>query len=335
MLGKILQAISDFFASLFGGKPSEPTAPGKTSTTPPSRPAEPTAPATPGQPAPTEPDAEADEPDPLVPQDGSEIQPDTVVVVASEKEQIRIVTEEEGPAAETDEEEESTAEGETVVEEPAVPPATPAVPPADRPKGRYLWCLDNGHGKQTSGKRSPVLPSGERLFEYEFNRDIVRRIIEKIEPLGIQYYNVVPEVDTDNFLAGRVQRANNKESVLPKIFVSIHSNAGPARSMNDYTLDSISGVETWYYFGSKKGQKIASVFQRHLVAFTGMRNRHLKTQKSKQFYVLRHTNMPAILTENGFYNNREEVQQLMTDEMRQLIADAHVAAILEIEKNGI
>lgn len=338
MLGKIFQAISDFFASLFGGKPSEPPADEKPTSpttgrpTEPSRPAEPSQPTSPTTPAPAE--AEEEEADPLLAQDGSEIQPDTVVVVASEKEQIRIIEEEEGDDTD-DDEDESTADGETVVEEPATPPTTPAVPPADRPQGRYLWCLDNGHGKLTKGKRSPVLPSGERLFEYEFNRDIVRRIIEKIEPLGVQYYNVVPEVDTDNFLAGRVERANNKKSVLPKIFVSIHANAGPARSMNDYTLDSISGIETWYYYGSKKGQKIASVFQRHIVAFTGMRNRHLKTQKTKQFYVLRKTNMPAILTENGFYNNREEAIQLMTDEVRQRIADAHVAAILEIEKNGI
>ncbi len=45
--------------------------------------------------------------------------------------------------------------------------------------------------------------------------------------------------------------------------------------------------------------------------------------------------MPAILTENGFYNNKEEVADLMKDSFRQKIADAHIDAILEIEKNGI
>ena len=43
---------------------------------------------------------------------------------------------------------------------------------------------------------------------------------------------------------------------------------------------------------------------------------------SKQFYVLRNTNMPAVLTENGFYTNKEECALLMKSEIRQKIADA-------------
>ena len=45
--------------------------------------------------------------------------------------------------------------------------------------------------------------------------------------------------------------------------------------------------------------------------------------------------MPAILTENGFFNNKEEGRKLLTEETRQLIADAHVDAIMEIEKFGM
>lgn len=30
--------------------------------------------------------------------------------------------------------------------------------------------IDNGHGRATAGKRSPVWPDGKQLFEYEFNR---------------------------------------------------------------------------------------------------------------------------------------------------------------------
>ena len=29
--------------------------------------------------------------------------------------------------------------------------------------------IDNGHGRATAGKRSPVWPDGKQLFEYEFN----------------------------------------------------------------------------------------------------------------------------------------------------------------------
>ena len=47
------------------------------------------------------------------------------------------------------------------------------------------------------------------------------------------------------------------------------------------------------------------------------------------------TRMTAVLTENGFYNNKKEALNLMKEEVRQQIADAHVAAILEIEENGL
>ena len=37
--------------------------------------------------------------------------------------------------------------------------------------------LDNGHGNDTPGKRSPIWPDGSQLLEWQFNRDIVTRAI--------------------------------------------------------------------------------------------------------------------------------------------------------------
>mgnify|MGYP000817767973 FL=1 len=42
--------------------------------------------------------------------------------------------------------------------------------------------IDNGHGRATAGKRSPVWPDGKQLFEYEFNRDIALSLIHISEP---------------------------------------------------------------------------------------------------------------------------------------------------------
>ncbi len=228
---------------------------------------------------------------------------------------------------------------ETVIETPVTeePETTPIItePTENKPahKARYLWCLDNGHGKKTAGKRSPKL-NGKRLYEYEFNRDIVKRIIQSLEVIGVQYFNVVPEIDVDNFLEGRVGRANRKKSELPKLFVSIHANAAPAPP-GKWSNPSVSGVETWFFHNSNRGRKMASVFQKHIVKATGWKDRFIKSQPGRQFYVLKKTSMTAVLTENGFYNNLEQCKLLKTDEVRQKIADAHVQAILEIEKNGI
>lgn len=197
-----------------------------------------------------------------------------------------------------------------------------------------MWCLDNGHGKKTPGKRSPLFDDGvTRFFEYEFNRDIVKRMQVELDKIGVKYYITVPEVDIDDFLKGRVDRANNLKSDLPKIFVSVHANAAPAPTSESWAL--AQGIETWFFHGSLRSQKLAGVFQKHLIAKTGFRNRNIKSQPEGQFYVLRNTTMPAALTENGFYNNKEEAAALMKPEVRQKIADAHVAAILEIEKDGL
>jgi N-acetylmuramoyl-L-alanine amidase len=199
-----------------------------------------------------------------------------------------------------------------------------------------MWCLDNGHGKLQKGKRSPVWEENERemqLLEYEFNRDIVQRIAQILQNRGIAFYEITPEVEeAGGDLKERVDRANGLSSILPKLFISVHCNAGPA--LKDGWSDQ-NGIETWYAVQSRKGEQMASIFQHHLASKTDLRDRGIKAAKGNQMYVLQRTSMPAILTENGFYNNREEVRLLMKDEMRQAIAEAHADAILEIEQFGL
>lgn len=341
MLGKIFGAIKSLFGSLFGGSSAEPAKP---------------APAPTPAPRPTQPPKPLPGITPDMAQDGSEIKPDTVIIVAHEMDKVVILPNE--PDKDFDEDIFDAPPSPPVAPPVPVPPPPPAPaptpPPAPAPAPtpapapapptsvkqgqRYLWCLDNGHGKKTPGKRSPKYQDNGQdvqFLEYEFNRDVVRRIIKKLEAEGVQHFNVVPEDDIDDFLEGRVNRANNKASELPKLFVSVHSNAAPAANANAWCADNIRGIETWFYHGSKKGQKMAAIFHKHLIEKTGFPNRHLKSRPEGQFFVLRKTNMTSILTENGFYNNRIEVKELMNPTLRQKIADAHVAAILEIEKDGL
>ncbi len=203
---------------------------------------------------------------------------------------------------------------------------------------RFLWCLDNGHGKLQPGKRSPIWKEGEvdkQFFEYEFNRDVVERIKKGLKEKGVRFFDLVPDfLEVGSFLKERVERANKRESDLPKLYVSVHSNAGPA-AVGKWVSPSIKGAEVWFAKNSKKGKKMAAVFQKHILHQTGFKDRKLKSTQIKNLYVLAKTSMPAILTENGFYNNKTEVLELMKDSVRQKIADAHIAAILEIEKNGL
>lgn len=261
------------------------------------------------------------------PQDAADLDDDQQVEVTDEKEVLETRADESVPDVP---EEPTTETGEPEAEPPV------AEETEQQHVQRYLWCLDNGHGSLQAGKRSPVFDDGvTQFFEYEFNRDIVKRIIAALEKKGVAYYNVVPEVAVDDFLKERVYRANTKKSPLPKLFVSIHANAAPTSGSSPWASDDIHGIETWHFHRSSDGQQLASIFQKHLIEQTGWNNRHIKSRPNRQFYVLQKTSMTAVLTENGFYNNKAQALELMKDDVRQTIADAHVAAILEVEEKGL
>ena len=343
MLKGILDFFKNLFSGLFGGN-QQPTPPPREETTPPvfEEPAKnedtPWVPDDPVIPDvdPEIPGTETPEPE-LVdseeelqsPQDGSDMPPDsTEVVIINETDPV-IITEEDPVTIEVPEI--PDLPGTVIVDPPEEEEPTENAEPHTQ---RYLWCLDNGHGSKTAGKRSPELEDGRQLLEYRFNRDIVRRIEIILKRIGVAYFIVVPEVDTDNFLEGRVSRANQKTSSLPKLFVSVHANAAPA-PFGKWSAPSISGIETWFYHNSRRGKKMAAVFQKHLVEKTGFKNRHIKSRPGNQFFVLRKTGMTAVLTENGFYNNKAECLRLLSEEVRNQIAQAHVDAIMEIETWGV
>lgn len=323
MFKKIADLFSNFFSSLFGNR---------------STPA----------PKPTTERPTAPRPGGLA-EDSSDVPVDTVTTVNVQDVDIPdFNVDDSGPFADKDKDK-AFEEGNTTTE----PPVVVIVPPVERPreeppkpgggstarKPKYLWCLDNGHGKLQAGKRSPKFKldgKETQFFEYEFNRDIVERIIKALDKEGVKYYDIVPDyLEVGSFLSERVDRANKKKSDLPKIYVSVHANAGPSAPGSEWANDSIRGIETWYAHNSTKGKKIAAVFQKCLIAKTGFHDRKLRSTKENSLYVLVKTTMPAVLTENGFFNNEKEVLELMKSAVRQKIADAHVAAILEIEKNGI
>lgn len=302
----MLQAIVDFFKNLFSWFSSEKTETNTTSTLPP-------------QIDTSSSEEQLPEIVDIEPQDGGDIPMDDLdddVVLTNVEIDVPIEEEPSTPAMEPN----TSSEPDPPKE--IIPEHTP----------QYLWILDNGHGKKTKGKRSPKWDDGKQVLEYELNRGIVKKIIESLEAKGVKYHNLVPEEEVGNILKTRVARANalHLQSDLPTVYISIHANAGQEDQPGNWS--SAKGIETWYYRTSLDGRKIAKVFQKHLISKTKWFNRGVRTGMA--FYVLKHTSMPAILTENGFFNNKIEGRKLLEEETRQLIADAHVNAIMEIEKYG-
>ena len=78
--------------------------------------------------------------------------------------------------------------------------------------------IDNGHGKETSGKRSP----DGRLKEYAYTREIADRVVIELQNEGIDAMRIVPE-ENDVTLSERVKRVNafGKEAILISQYNSV------------------------------------------------------------------------------------------------------------------
>lgn len=207
----------------------------------------------------------------------------------------------------------------------------------------FYVLLDNGHASSTAGKRSPVMDNGERFYEWEFNRDVVKRISKGLEELGIKHHILVPENDRDIALTERANRANRycqKYGTKNCIFISVHSNAyGKGDRWEDPGRWSV-----WTTEGVTRSDEYAKVIYKvaeEMLPKYGFGCRDGKVQGKgndgpdyeENFTVIYKTWCPAILTENLFYTNKKECQWLMTNTGRQVIANIHIEAIRRIAES--
>jgi N-acetylmuramoyl-L-alanine amidase len=183
---------------------------------------------------------------------------------------------------------------------------------------------------QTRGKRSPAFPDGTILYEGVLNRDIVSRIKALCDADGIECENIVNS-QHDVPLATRVSRANARHAADPRCrYISVHANGWG----DGLTFNSAHGASLFHYMTSTTSKEMAGVLLKYIVQETGLKSRGVQANMSwANFYVLRKTMMPAVLSENGFMTNLEDATNLMKDEFRQKVAEAHFQFIKEMESS--
>nr|DAQ41433.1 MAG TPA: Cell wall hydrolase autolysin [Caudoviricetes sp.] len=189
---------------------------------------------------------------------------------------------------------------------------------------RIMPLLDNGHGVNCAGKRSPIWADGSQLFEWEFNRDIVRRIAAKLDDLAIRYEILTPETN-DVSLQERCRRANLYQQMYNNcVLFSIHGNAGGGTGWECYTSK-----------GTTKADEIATLlYSEAEKEFTGWKTRKDyidgDADKEANFYILRHTICPAVLTENFFMDNEKDCKLMLSESGRERIAKIHINVIKKL-----
>ena len=162
-----------------------------------------------------------------------------------------------------------------------------------RPREKYsqIVVLDIGHGGSDSG----AVANGVKEKEVNFNQGMALYYLLEADP-SIKVY-MTRESDVYPTLQFRSQLANEIEADL---FISIHNNSASA---------NVTGAETLYYPNGSdtRGKQIAQMVQEAIVS-CGLGNRGIKARSD--LYVLRTTNMPAILLETGFLTNAAEAEYI-------------------------
>ena len=188
--------------------------------------------------------------------------------------------------------------------------------------------LDNGHGIDTPGKRSP----DGHFREYAYNRYLAFLIRERLLPLGLDAQLVVPERE-DISLKERCRRVNAICRQLGNdqvILLSIHVNAAG----NGQNWLDARGWSCFTTRGKTKADALATcLYEAAKNHLPGMKIRTDFTDGDpdieKDFYIIRHTSCPAVLTENLFMDNRQDVAFLESEEGAKAIVNLHVDGILQ------
>ena len=94
-----------------------------------------------------------------------------------------------------------------------------------------------------------------------------------------------------------------------QVFLSIHCNS--------FSSSSANGSQTFYYPKSDQDAQLAQDIQDELIAADGLRDRGIS---EANFYVVKHSDVPAALVELAFISNYNEEGLLNSPEFQDKIA---------------
>ena len=210
-------------------------------------------------------------------------------------------------------------------------------------KKDYMIIIGTAHTGATAGKRSP----DGRLREAVYSREVA----EDVEAILLSYgYNAVIDyraLEPNAQMQGKTQKELQSKELVWRVnfvntlckkfgaskclYVSIHVDASgcgdwmQARGWTVYTSKGktkADNLATFLYDAAKK-----YIPQDHKNA---LRSDWSDGDPDKEYgyYVLTKTKCPAVLTENLFQDNKEDVDFLLSDEGRHAISRIHVEGII-------
>lgn len=187
--------------------------------------------------------------------------------------------------------------------------------------------IDNGHGKNTPGKCSP----DRSLLEYKWTRDFVAILVPMLVEQGHKVFTVCPE-ENDVALSVRVHRVNRERAKYKAdercMLISVHVDAATSNGQ----WSDARGLSVFVApNASSSSKRFAAIMWKKAVAngFRGNRSLPKEYYKTGNFAIIRDTSCPAVLVENLFMTNRDDVKLLQSRSVMEKLAKTYIAAINE------
>jgi N-acetylmuramoyl-L-alanine amidase len=202
--------------------------------------------------------------------------------------------------------------------------------------------IDNGHGNNTLGKQSPLLDESikvadeftekNRFKEWKYTRVIAKQVVDKLKSMDYDARLVVTE-DKDISLSERIRRVNticNKEGAGNVLLISVHANAVGDSSQ----WMTGKGWEAYTTRGETISDKLAEFLYKR--ADENIKDRKIREDwtdgdrdKEADFYIIKKAKCAAVLTENFFYDNKDDLKYLTSEEGVHNVVRTHIEGILD------
>lgn len=202
---------------------------------------------------------------------------------------------------------------------------------------KMLIFLDAGHGGIVNGeyvtapKKMYDHGNGFVFYEGVFNRKVAEHMKTMMRDACISFVDLVSS-NSDVSLGQRVRTANELHTqykdTYKTLYISIHGNAGGGTGLEIYTSE-----------GETTSDKYGQIIAEQLIEMFPDEKYRADTSdgdldKESNFYVLRKTACPAVLTENFFFDRMKDAILMDSEKGQVAIAQAHMNAVHIFEQNG-
>ena len=171
------------------------------------------------------------------------------------------------------------------------------------------------------------------FFEGLFNRAVVQYIEQYLDDWGYTTMKVYDEI-LDTSLSKRVTKANFAgKKFKASLYLSIHGNAAQNKSARGWEVFTSPGQTKSDIYAELLFKEVKESFPNWIFRADLSDGDH---DKEARFHVLTQTNMPAVLSENGFFTNYHDAKLMFDADFQKKLALCHARAVGDYaEKIGI